>query len=40
MARAAGSRFYYLLGDGALLEMALIRYALEQVDLDKVPRGM
>ncbi|MBI3976396.1 MAG: serine--tRNA ligase [Armatimonadetes bacterium] len=28
-AKVAGSRFYYLLGDGALLEMALIRYALD-----------
>lgn len=30
-AKVAGSRFYYLIGDGALLEMALIRYALEAV---------
>ncbi len=30
-AKVSGSRFYYLLGDGALLEMALIRYALEDV---------
>jgi seryl-tRNA synthetase len=28
-AKVAGSRFYYLIGDGALLEMALIRYALD-----------
>ena len=28
-AKVAGSRFYYLLGDGALLEMALVRYALD-----------
>lgn len=30
-AKVAGSRFYYLIGDGALLEMALIRYALDVV---------
>ncbi len=30
-AKVSGSRFYYLIGDGALLEMALIRYALEFV---------
>lgn len=30
-AKVSGSRFYYLIGDGALLEMALIRYALEAV---------
>jgi len=28
-AKVAGSRFYYLLGDGVLLEMALMRYALD-----------
>lgn len=28
-AKAAASRFYYLIGDGALLEMALMRYALD-----------
>jgi len=28
-AKVAGSRFYFLVGDGALLEMALIRYALD-----------
>jgi len=30
-AKVSGSRFYYLVGDGALLEMALIRYALDSV---------
>ncbi len=30
-AKVSGSRFYYLVGDGALLEMALIRYALDAV---------
>ncbi len=30
-AKVSGSRFYYLVGDGVLLEMALIRYALDFV---------
>lgn len=30
-AKVAGSRFYYLLGKGALLEMALVRYALDRL---------
>ncbi len=30
-AKVSGSRFYYLVGSGALLEMALIRYALDFV---------
>jgi len=30
-AKVSGSRFYYLLGKGALLEMALVRYALDRL---------
>jgi len=30
-AKVAGSRFYFLIGEGALLEMALMRYALDFV---------
>lgn len=29
--KVSGSRFYYLLGKGALLEMALVRYALDKL---------
>ncbi len=30
-AKVSGSRFYYLLGKGALVEMALVRYALDRL---------
>jgi seryl-tRNA synthetase len=30
-AKVAGSQFYYLIGDGALLELALVQYALEKL---------